>query len=364
MVPKGKGFYIWKIPNCENGDPESIAWTAFEAGLSHVLIKIANGIYDYNYDASIKKDLIGPVADALHKRNIKVWGWHYVFGDLPKDEAKAAIRQINRLPLDGYTIDAESEYKGKYTPSRIFLKELRSALPDLPIALSSYRYPKYHMDLPWKDFLTYCDFNMPQVYWEQSHNPAYQLERSLNEFQTVVEPFRPIIPTGVTYCAGGWCPSSSEIIEFMDKAVSLRMSAVNFWSWDYCRLKMPHLWKTISAFNWSSSPNPEKDLTENFIGSLNSRNISAILALYTNDAVHINANRTIQGQPALRAFYDDLLYREFPDVSFEIVELSGNDQTRHFTWRTIKDDTETARGEDTIGISEDKIIYHFSLTND
>jgi hypothetical protein len=359
-----KGFYIWKIPNCENGDPESIALTAYNAGLTHVLIKIANGIYNYNYDTSTKKDLIEPVADALHKRNIKVWGWHYVFGDLPIDEAKTAIQQINRLPLDGYMIDAESEYKGKYTPCRIFMKELRSALPDFPIALSSFRYPKIHNDLPWKDFLTYCDFNMPQVYWEQSHNPAYQLERSLNEFQTVVEPFRPIIPTGVAYCAGGWCPSSSEIIEFMNQAVSLKMSAVNFWSWDYCRIKLPQLWETIAAFNWPSSPNPEKDLTEKFISSLNSRNISAVLALYTDDAVHINANRTIQGQSSLRAFYDDLLNKIFLDASFEIIDTNGNDQTRHFIWRAIKDSNETARGEDTIGISADKIIYHYSSYTD
>jgi len=322
MVLEGKGFYIWQIPSCENGDPESIALAAQNAGLTHVLIKIANGIYDYNYDTSTKKDLIGPVANALHKKNIKVWGWHYVFGYLPIDEAKAAIRQINKLPLDGYTIDAEAQYKGQFTNSQIFMKELRNALPDFPIALSSYRYPKYHMELPWENFLTYCDINMPQVYWEQSHNPAYQLERSLNEFQTAVEPFRPIIPTGSAYCAGGWCASSSEINEFMNKAVSLKMSAVNFWSWDYCRSILPHLWKTIAAFNWPSPPNPEKDLLEKFI------------------------NKNIQ------------------DASFEIIDLNGNDQTKHFTWRAIKAKTEIARGEDTIGISADKIIYHYSSYTD
>jgi len=360
MILTGKGFYIWKIPDCENGDPESIALTAQAAGLTHVLIKIANGIYDYNYDTSTKEDLIGPVAKALHKRNIKVWGWHYVFGSLPVEEAKAAIRQINRLPLDGYTIDAEAQYKGQYTNCQIFMKELRNALPNFPIALSSYRYPKYHMDLPWKEFLTYCDINMPQVYWEQSHNPAYQLERCLIEFETAVEPFRPIIPTGSAYCAGGWCASSDEITEFMNKAVSLKMPALNFWSWDYCRSILPHLWKTIAAFNWPSSPNPEKDLIEKFIDCLNSHDVSAILDLYTEDAVHINANRTIQGQSALRAFYDDLLINNFKDSSFNIIDMNGNDQTKHFTWSAIETNSETARGEDTIGISENKIIYHYS----
>jgi hypothetical protein len=35
----GKGFYIWKIPNCEGGDPAAIATVAQQAGLQHVLIK-------------------------------------------------------------------------------------------------------------------------------------------------------------------------------------------------------------------------------------------------------------------------------------------------------------------------------------
>lgn len=363
MVLKGKGFYIWKIPSCENGNPEAIALTAYKAGLSHVLIKIANGVYDYNYDTSTKEDLIAPVAEALHKRNIKVLGWHYVFGDLPKDEAKAAIRQINRLPLDGYVIDAESEYKGKYTPCRIFMQELRNALPNYPVALSSFRYPKYHMDLPWKDFLSHCDLNMPQVYWEQSHNPGYQLERSQDEFKTAVSPFRPIIPTGAAYCAGGWCPSSNELTELMEKAIALKMSAVNFWSWDYCRQKLPHLWKTIAAFNWPSSPNPEKDLIEKFIELLNSGNVLEITNLYAKDAIHINAGRTIQGDLKLKEYYSDLFGTVFAGSSFSLVKLSGNDQTKHFTWQAQKDTSIIAESEDTVGISNNKIIYHYSSFN-
>ena len=363
MGPIGKGYYIWKIPNCENGDPESIALTAYNAGLKHVLIKIANGIYDYNYDTSTKKDLIAPVINALHQKNIEVWGWHYVFGNLPLEEAKAAIRQINRLPLDGYIIDAESEYKGKYTPCRIFMKELRNALPDYPIALSSFRYPKYHMDLPWKDFLTYCDINMPQVYWEQSHNPAYQLERCLSEFQTTIDPFRQIIPTGAAYCVGGWCPSPNEIIEFMDKAISLKMPAVNFWSWDYCRPKLPQLWNTIASYNWPSVPNPEKDISAKFIDSLNSRICANVIDLYTNDAVHINASRTIQGQTSLRAYYNELLTEIDQGASFEIFNVTGNEQTRHFSWRAVQANSVLTSGEDTIGISDMKIIYHYTSNN-
>jgi len=363
MQPVGKGFYIWKIPGCENGYPLAIAETAYQAGLTHVLIKIANGIYDYNYDPVSRKDLVAPVANALHARGIAVWGWHYVFGDLPRDEANAAIRQINKLPLDGYVIDAESEYKNKYTPCRIFMGELRNALPDFPVALSSYRYPKYHMELPWNDFLKYCDYNMPQVYWEQSHNPDYQLERSLNEFKTAVQPFRPYIPTGAAYCAGGWCPTVADIKQFMDKAVDLKMTAINFWSWDYARLKLPHIWNAIAAYEWPDAPNPEKTILEKLFFALNKKNLDAITNLYANDAIHINALRTIQGGEAIQGLYRSILNSEYTDHTFTLVKVEGEPHSQQAVWQISQGNSVKETHEDTFGFLNEKIIYHYSSLN-
>jgi hypothetical protein len=360
MELAGKGFYIWKIPECEGGDNEKIAFAAYHAGLSHVIIKIANGIYDYNYDTTTKKDLIEPLADELIKKGIKVWGWHYVFGDLPKEEAKAAIRQINKLPLEGYVIDAESDYKGKYTPAYTFMNELRNSLPDFPMAVSSYRYPKYHSDLPWKNFLTYCDYCMPQVYWEQAHNPAEQLAKCLNEFETVVTPYRPLIPTGPAYGGSGWYPTSAEILEFMNKAITLNMTGVNFWSWDYCRKKLPDLWTTIAEFAWPGYPNPARDIVEILVEAFNDRNIDTIVNLYASDAVHINADRTIQGHASLKTWYTDFLNNQFSSAEFEVTELSQEDSTRYLSWEATFSDGTVKSGSDTIGISNNKIIYHYS----
>jgi hypothetical protein len=64
----GRGFNIWKIPNCINGNPIEIASCAQKAGLSHVIIKIANSIYDFNYYPASKKDLVSPVASALKEK--------------------------------------------------------------------------------------------------------------------------------------------------------------------------------------------------------------------------------------------------------------------------------------------------------
>jgi hypothetical protein len=48
MALQGKGFMIWKIPSCEGGSASQIASQAKLAGLTHVLIKIADGITAYN----------------------------------------------------------------------------------------------------------------------------------------------------------------------------------------------------------------------------------------------------------------------------------------------------------------------------
>ena len=357
----GKGFYIWKIPNCEGGDPAAIAEVAQQAGLQHVLIKIANGIYDFNYDYTTRKDLIAPVCDALLKKGIRVWGWHYVYGDLPKDEARAAIRQINRLPLDGYVIDAEAQYKDKYTPCRIFMNELRASLPNFPIALSSYRYPNYHPQLPWTDFLSKCDINMPQVYWEQSHNPGDQLKRCVKEFQ-LISPFRPIIPTGAAYAAGGWIPTKADITDFLDMVLSLDMPAANFWSWDYCRAKLPEIWQTIADYPWPGAPTPPPTLNmaEKYIEGLNQHNITSLLELYQENAIYVTSHKSIQGKNALNGWYAALLTTLYPQAAYELVEFKGTENSKILTWKIIQPDKQAIQVEDTLGLKDEKILYHYS----
>ena len=71
----GKGMYMWKIPDCEDGDAGAIAAVAEEGNLSHVLIKIADGTVSYNYDRDKQVDLVPPVLRALKSKGLQVWGW-------------------------------------------------------------------------------------------------------------------------------------------------------------------------------------------------------------------------------------------------------------------------------------------------
>lgn len=360
MTLKGKGFYLWKIPNCENGNPGAIARVAYAAGLTHVLIKIANGIYRSNYDYDRKVDFVPEVAAALKARGIQVWGWHYVYGNDPAGEARMAVQRMRELYLDGYVLDAEVEYKapGKRSAASQFMRLLRAGLPDKPIALSSFRYPSYHPQLPWREFLERCDLNMPQVYWMKADNPGAQLTRCVQEFQNLT-PFRPIFPTGAAFPEHGWQPTAAEVTEFLNTARGLELQGVNFWSWDSTRSKMPELWELIAKYDWDGAL-PLPDIAVQYIDALNSHDVERLVALYRPNAVHISPTRTIQGSEALRGWFLSLLNQLLPDGRFKLAAFTGSGNTRHISWTASSRAGSVFDGSDTFGLLEGKIAYHYS----
>lgn len=366
MALEGKGFFIWKIKDCEAGDAGQIASKAKNAGLSHVLIKIANGIYSYNYDWTRKIDLVPPVVQALRSNGIEVWGWHYVYGNQPTSEAKIAIRRVEELDLDGYVIDAESEYKesGKATAAKKFMQELRGGLGNsTPVALSSYRYPSLH-PIPWNQFLEKCDYNMPQVYWIHAHNPGAQLAQTLREYESPnIKYHPPIIPVGAAFTEHGWTPTSSEVLELLDTARALNLSAVNFWEWYNCREVMTpkrEVWKVISDYNWETGSELPKDITEKYIDALNSQEIGRILDLYHERAVHVTSSRTIFGRAAIQTWYETFLGQLLPGAKFTHTGFSGTGSSRHFTWKAVAAHKSILDGNDTFGLANGDITYHYS----
>lgn len=224
MTLDGKGFFIWQIRNCEGGDPDLIAQAAEEGDLGHVLIKIADGASRYNVDLKSGLDRVPSVINALREKGLQVWGWHYIYGKSPIAEADIAASRIQQLDLDGYVINAEREFKhpGKDKAASIYMSRLRTALPDLPIALSSYRFPYYHIQYPWNEFLEGCDFIMPQVYWIHATNPGEQLLRCEHEYKSLGYNL-PIIPTGAAFLERDWIPSDTEIEEFLKTSRALNV---------------------------------------------------------------------------------------------------------------------------------------------
>jgi hypothetical protein len=358
MTLTGKGFFIWKLRDCEGGSPSAIASAAVAAGLSHVLIKIADGMNHYNVDSTTGFDYVPPVVQALHAVGIQAWGWHYVYGGDPDGEAWNGGRRARSLGLDGYVIDAEMEYKaaGMDSAARRYISDLRGYLNGIPIALCSFRFPSYHMEFPWADFLNKSDFNMPQVYWEQAHNAGAQLQRSFREFLSI-SPYRPYLATGATYSNKGWSSTPSDVHDFLSTAVALNIPAVNFFSWDYCRKYLPALWDVVAAFPYPTSQ--PVGIVDKLVNALNAHDAETASKLYTEDAVHITAEQTIQGRETIRDWYNNFFTNRQPGVSFLLTATSGKETTRNFAW-TSTTPMVTRKGMDTLGLIDGAIAYHYS----
>ncbi len=360
---QGKGVYIWQIPRIEGGNPQAVARVAKEANFSHVLVKFCNGTQFFPGKAGLSRDLTPGLVAALKEAGVPVWGWHYLYGDDPHGEAQAAIRRIRQLQPAGYVLDVEVEYYNKHEQARRFMGELRSAFPDLPIALSSFRFPSYHPAVPWREFLSMVDYNMPQVYWITHHNAGAQLRRCVREFQAM-EPYRPIIPTGSAYKYGSWVPTAADIVEFMDTAKALGLSGANFWEWYHIRSILDRsIWETIRDYPWpwQEGPQPPADITEQLVAAWNTRDPSQVVALYTPTAVHVNPERTIAGAAAITQWYTKFFQQLLPNASFTLTGYSGTGNSRHFTWRATSSRGVVHNGNDTLGLLNGKIAYHFTF---
>jgi hypothetical protein len=362
----GKGFYIWQIKNCEGGDPDAIATKAQNARLSHVLLKIADTTFAYGYDQQ-NRDITTPVAEALRAKGIQVWGWHYVKGDNPTGEATIAIQRLKQMHLDGYVIDAEGEYRnpGKAGAAKTFMTALRAGIGSLPVALSSYRFPSFQKDFPWAAFLEKCDFNMPQVYWEQAHNPDVQLQRSVTEFgnAALVGFVRPYFPTGSAYGTGGWKPTADDLRRFFAKARDLKLEGANAYSWDWATSAgNTDLWDAVAGFDWPTTTQPPQptDLVSRYFAALNTRDLNTLFTFYQPNAAYVTAKGMILGNNAIFNNFYDMLYNKLPNAVFTLRDQSGQDPSRRFTWTATSDTGKILDGDDTLGIRDGLIQYQYS----
>lgn len=362
MTLTGKGYYIWKVRQCENGDPDRITALAHEANLTHVLVKVADGAFPYNIDLDNGYDYVRPLVRKLQARNISVWGWQYVYGDYPDQEAEIAVARTLDLGLNGFVVNAEKEYQNtsKVPAASRYMNILRNNLGSTPLALSSYRYPSYHRLLPWRNFLDRCDYNMPQVYWMQSHNnAAEQLQRSVNEFKQM-RPFRPIIPTGPTFKEHGWIPYEHEIHDFMAAAKRLNLSAVNFWYWEGCRRYMPQFWDLVRDAVYDIAPPQVKTLPERYIEALNKNDLETLVDMYTNNSVHIRMESAVQGKEAIRSWITSQIKR-YKDGKYTLIDQSKKGSILNFRWEGIESSGNQVEGRDTLGLKDDKILYHYAF---
>lgn len=249
----GKGIYIWIIE--DDADVTAIARNCKDAGMTHAAIKVADAGYEYNGKIpGTSFDKADALVRELHAYGLQAWGWQFVYGNAPEGEANMAIKRILELDLDGFIVNAESAYKNKHASAEIYMDKLRRSLNGYcPIALSSFRFPSYHQEFPWNEFLSKVDINMPQVYWMMATNAGAQMERTFAEFKQTQYPQVPIFPTGAAFSEHGWRAYPDEVTEFMSTAQKIGVKGCNFWNYDHAFNRFPELWDAISLYKWDGN---------------------------------------------------------------------------------------------------------------
>ena len=399
MGLQGKGFFIQNLLECEGGDADAILRVSRQAGLSHVLIKVAAGPSACHV-APDGKDTAAPVVTTLREGGIAVWGWQDIFGDIPEAEAAMAVRRVRELSLDGLVVVAGREYKhpGRVRSARRFMADVRASI-DVPIALSSYRFPNYHPDFPWVSFLEHCDYHMPQVTWEAAHNPAWQLGESKRQCDALPHS-RPYLATAPAYLTtDGWAPTQLDIQEFLASVREHGIEAVNFFRWESCRQDLPHIWKAVSEYPWEvpvqvragepageSEPSPVEQtgleaeshpgvtispvpvpegqtpdrvppdaFTKAYLAAIDSRSPMAIGAFYLNDAVQVRDEKMFRGQDAIQEAYLVYLMEQVPAGCLEVLRSVVEGDVRYITWR-VGD----KKGETTLLLHENRIAMEYT----
>ena len=368
---QGKGMYLWRIHRVEGGNPVAIAGAAQQAGLTHVLIKIADGRGTYNtykvqdgremYNYQGGEDHVPALVAALRAKGIQPWGWQYIYGEYPVQEARMAIQRVKQFNLPGFVVNAEIEFqqRGMDVKAGAYMQELRTGLPDTPVALSSFRYPNLHGPFPWETFLEYCDFNMPQVYWVGANNPGQQLLKCIREFQSR-KVWRPIFPTGAAYGEHGWRATPEQVAAFLQAVKENGLPGANFWEWYYARQYDNKLWNPIEKFEWPAVASQPVDISIRYLDALNSSDPVKVASLYSAAGMHVTAERTAQGSESILSWYNKLLRQTLPNARFELTGQSQADNLHTLTWTAESATGRVLDGKDTLGVKNDQIAYHYS----
>jgi hypothetical protein len=250
--PQGKGMLIWQLARIANGNMATMAAQAKDAGFKWISIKfIENGkLYIKNLP------LLKSAVDELRKVGIGVRGWGYLYPQNAGPQGKDTANALKPFELDGYELDVEGEWKtniGDFRQNAVaYCSEYRNVLPELGTGLCSFRYPNMH-PLPWKEFLSICDYHAPQVYWVGTVTagaPKAQLIKSYS--QLIALKNIPYIPIGIScsHPVGNvtWNPSIDQLNNFHASVKEFNYPAHGWY--DYINAWNNQIWwQTIKGHN-------------------------------------------------------------------------------------------------------------------
>jgi hypothetical protein len=272
MIPNGMGYFIWKLKTCR--PIAQIVQILNDTGADWITLKLLNGPWKYNqvnqYGDWVGNDdyLIDFISSIrAYVPGIKIGGWGWIYTrevvSMARQSAAAAER-CQTLGMDFWLIDAEenqtydSFWKSstyRYISADEYVEGLEAANVPSP-GLCSYRYPDYHRLFPWDNFLQhdYIGYSAPQVYWIGSHNPAYQLNKCIDQYNKRV--IKPIVPIGAAFKEGGWTTTPGDLMEFNQEVKSLGLDGWGYWVLDQAK-DYPEWLESITDDTTPIPPTPD-----------------------------------------------------------------------------------------------------------
>ncbi|MBM3144930.1 MAG: hypothetical protein FJ010_08135 [Chloroflexi bacterium] len=106
-----------------------------------------------------------------------------------------------------------------------------------------------------------------------------------------------------------------------------------------------------------------KDITAQYIEALDSHDPNRVVGLYADQAVHSTPERTIHGKEKIKAWYQTLFTQLLPNGSFQRTGFTASGNSRTCSWTARSDAGQVLDGNDTFGLMNDKIVYHYTHFN-
>ncbi len=272
---QGKGMFIWEVQKCDAGDPARLVALARAAQISHVILKLTDGTFDFPLPAQDTGGRLEQMTDsvirAFQKAGLAVWALTHTQGADPAMEAHRAASRVLKWNLDGIVVSPQSQYVGQHDRAARFMSTLRQDLgSQRPIAFSLFHDPDsqdqpalpHSRRFPVDEFAGPADILMPQVYWIalDGGDPAAALRGNYEQYRRRY-PDKPYVPTGAAfgeqYGANKWSATPQQIQMFLNQVRALNLPAVNFWSWQHARndVRNPYhtgtqLWDAVATYPW------------------------------------------------------------------------------------------------------------------
>ena len=252
---RGKGMWVWKYRQTEQGDPDAIVARAVAAGLQQLWVRVGDS-RDGFYGAEVLTELV----PRAHAAGLAVVGWGFPYlwdpvGDARWSAEALAWRGPDGGALDAFSPDIEMASEGvvlSEARARVYLGLVREAAtvsPRRPVVATVYaptnaRWATY----PYEAIAAYVDAFAPMVYWGCTE-PGKAATESLDRLSAL----RPVHLIGQAFDmveTGGRpeAPTAAETTRFLDVARRRGAVGASFWVWQSIG---PDQWSAMAAYPWS-----------------------------------------------------------------------------------------------------------------